>query len=211
MWDIDYLANTRARDISQYLLGYYEKDCSAVSIDCSHTSDDAIKQIMSLKNKGTVIGVQFNTAHHTNHYPRNYPKNLAKEYAQMCKKSGYSVVNLTGGYDLGADMDCGDIDILAMPGIIKMLDIVVTIDSFSGHLAGCFNIPCIVLFKEVYAYTMEVLRNNLNLVSKTSHIRSILPEHIFKYTTDIISGEIELPQNIKEEYNILNESNTVML
>lgn len=209
--DLDYLAKTRAYDLSNYLLGYFYQDLTKIQLDLSYTSKKSIRRLERLRKKSYIVGVQFNTAHDNKKYERNYPQDLAKQFVQLCKNADIAVVNLTSGYKIHADFEAGHEDITGVPGIINRVDIVVTIDSFSGHLAACLNKPSIILYKCVYSFTMSVLRNNYNLVSGKNDMRSITPKAIFTIMMKLLNHELTLPQNVKKQYDIRKEPNTIII
>ena len=121
------------------------------------------------------------------------------------------LVNLTSGYDLNTDFDCSEIDMLAMPAIIEQLDIVVSIDSFSGHLASCFEVPCIILFNQIYSFSLSVLRGNINVVSSEGNMVTIYPNKLYQLMNKVLQNEIDVPREVKENYDMINDSNTIYI
>lgn len=210
--DIDYLAKTRAYDISMFLLSYFYTDISTFYVNLSYTSNKSIRKISELRQKFKyVIGVQFNTSHDHPEYQRNYPEPLAQQFVSLCQENNIAIVNLTTGYHLPVNYNAGHDNILGIPGIIKLLDIVISIDSFSGHLAACMNKPSIILYNCIYSFSMSVLKNNYNLISSNNSENSIKPSVIYHTMITILEKRLLLPNTIKQKYDILNEKNTKIL
>lgn len=211
MWDLDYMSVTRVKDVSEFLLGYFYKDMSEFTMDRSYMQIELAERLRCIKKYKKLIGVQFNTAHHNSNYPRNYPFSMAKEFVRICQQENMILVNLTSGYDLNTDFDCSEIDMLAMPAIIEQLDIVVSIDSFSGHLASCFEVPCIILFNQIYSFSLSVLRGNINVVSSEGNMVTIYPHKLYQLMNKVLQNEIDVPREVKENYDMINDSNTIYI
>lgn len=172
-----------------------------------------VDNVLLFENKGQLkIGFQFWTGPIDQSNPRCWDKENVENFIQLCKNK-YKLINLTP-YPNTYSIDIPDAQSLHIMGLlylISQLDLIIAIDSLTGHAASMLGVPSITLwssfqtplrvFNEDANISIRVLRNNI----------SIVPQHgIESIKADFLNAFIDhkYPQNNKTNPNWITYKDT---
>lgn len=167
--------------------------------------DGLRKNLLSLKaSKKAVIGFQFHT---DSCHRKSWPLEHAKKFVQLCVGEGIGVVMLTSHStgSIPGVMDVGGLTVDQLIPIAVYLDLIVSIDSFAGHMASLQNIPSVTIWGRHYPHiydpyqpeTKEYIsyrpsRRNYSLVAPSANSADIPPETVMSAVQGILEGRIVL-------------------
>ena len=174
--------------------------------NCIPEKEKRYVDVLLSKNEGSnKIGFQFWTGPINQANSRCWDKQNVENFIRLCKNK-YQLFNLTPYPNIYA-IDIPDAQSLSIMGLlylISKLDMIISIDSLTGHAAAMLGIPSITLwssfqtplcvFNEGTNVSIRVLRNNI----------SIVPQHgIESINADILYDIIDnrYPQKNKTDPN----------
>ncbi len=214
--EISYVASTRLYNLSKYLNGMFipYPDRNNIDFNSKYQNHRLLNKIRDLKAKYSyIIGIQFYT-NHISPNDRNYSMAYAETFIKLCNQN-ICVLNLAPiPYKMKTSnnfLDISKISLLFMPAIVKELNCIVGIDSCFVHLAGLMQVPSIVLFNKVYAYSLSVIRNNYNLISKSGTNQSLLPCLVYERMIQLMDHKLKVNVEPLIKYNIKTDQNSEII
>lgn len=123
--------------------------------------DSPIQKVLDSK-LGKKIGLQFFTKDNK----RNWDENNVRNFIKLCQERDYKVFILTPSpLTFGNTVDVSYLQLTELFSVINQLDIVVSIDSVCGHIAGKLKIPNITIWGRNYPTLTNPLKGNDGFVS----------------------------------------------
>ncbi|MGM1049374.1 MAG: glycosyltransferase family 9 protein [Bacillota bacterium] len=181
----------------------------------SQTSSQLLEQMKAIRSEGRkLVGIQFETGTNPE---KNWSDDHVKAFTFFCLEKNICLLQLNSGKRISGAQYCGDFTVPEMLAIVKCLDAVVSIDSYSGHAAALMGIPTISIWGKndplcdrplvggKYYTSYRPIRLNLSLVHSKLDSHQVDPNDVFYFLWKLLCEDLSLSKDTYSEKNLNNE------